>query len=63
MNFQDLLYPVKDLMIWTFELVMEGSLPEFVNWSFVSVGAVLLLLWIREQKQYDKKAAAAGKLA
>ena len=40
MNFQELLYPVKDLMIWTFELVMEGSLPEFVNWSCVAVGAV-----------------------
>jgi hypothetical protein len=63
MNFQDLLYPVKDLMLWTFELIMEGSLPEFVNWSCVGVGALLLLLWIREQTKFDKKAAASGKLA
>lgn len=63
MNFQDFLYPFKDLMIWTFECVMEGGLPNFVNWTCVALGVFLLLGWIRLQTKLDKKAAGAGTLA
>jgi hypothetical protein len=63
MNLQDLLYPVKDLMEWTFELIIEGSLPNIINWTCVALLVVLLLGWIRMQKQYDKKAAESGTIA
>jgi|GEM_PF-1046802 len=63
MNLQDLLYPVKDLMKWTFELIVEGSLPNLINWTCVALGAILFLGWIRMQKQYDKKAAESGTIA
>lgn len=63
MNLQELLYPVKDLLNWTFELVIEGPLPNLINWSCVVLGTVILLGWMRMQKQYDKKAAESGTIA
>jgi hypothetical protein len=63
MKLQDLLYPVKDLMQWTFELIIEGSLPNIINWTCVALLVVLLLGWIRMQMQYDKKAAESGRIA
>lgn len=63
MNFQDLLYPVMDGMIWTFELLMEGSPANIINWLAVVIGTVLLLGWIGMQKKYDKQAAADGTIA
>jgi hypothetical protein len=58
MNFQDLLIPLADFMVLTFDMTMPFA--EIVNNLCVVVGAVGLVFWLRLQMKYSKQAVQEG---
>lgn len=60
MNLQDLLLPIRDLIVWSFETILESGIPNLLNWGLWSAMIVVLVGWLRMQKQYTAKAQAEG---
>lgn len=57
----ELMYTLQDFSYWIFENTLEplGNLP---NWSFIGLGFVGLLFWLRTQKKFNEEAKANGTL-
>lgn len=55
----DFIYWLGDFFYWIFETTLEplGNLP---NMAFLGLGLVGLLIWLKMQKDFDKKAKAEG---
>lgn len=60
MNLQDILLPIRDLMVWSFETILESGLPGMLNWAVWGLMIVVLIGWLRMQKQYTATAQAEG---
>ncbi len=61
MNLQDILQPIGDAIVWSFEtlLVPLGNYP---NTLFTLLGFVGLGIWLKMQGNYNKKAKEEGSL-
>ncbi len=55
MNLQDILYPIADGLLWFFRNLFEPSTHWF-NWVCIAVGFAGMFLWLRMQKNYNRKA-------
>jgi hypothetical protein len=55
MTFQDILTPIEDFMVWTFETLLEpiGNAP---NTVIAIAGFIGILIWLKKQKDYNAKA-------
>ena len=62
MNLQDLIFPIGDLLVWTFEALLETPIPNLVNWGIWFLIGGGILGWLRMQTAYTKKAVAEGGL-
>ena len=60
MNLQDLLLPIRDLLVWSFETILESGIPGMLNWALWGVMIAVLVGWLRMQKQYTAKAQTEG---
>jgi len=61
MTFEEVLNVIADIVVWTFEHVLEplGNIP---NVLFIILGFVGLFTWLNIQKKYNKKAEEDGGL-
>jgi len=61
MNLQDILLPVAEIIVWTFDnvLVPIGDLPGRRGWEWGAalVGISGLVLWLKLQAKYNREAA------
>lgn len=62
MNTQDIINPIGDLIIWTFDnvLVPLGDMPGRRGWEWGAalVGIAGLALWLKMQAKYNAEAAS-----
>lgn len=57
MNLQSILEPIRDLIVWTFELVLESdNLTGLINYGVVFLGIAAIAGWLRMQSKYTKQA-------
>ena len=61
MNLQEILEPIGELLVWTFENLLEpvGNMP---NVLFTILGFAGILIWLRWQKRYNEIAERNGTL-
>ncbi|MDZ4750502.1 MAG: hypothetical protein SGI87_02720 [Flavobacteriales bacterium] len=62
MNLQDFLYPIADGLLWFFRNILEPS-SHWFNWVCIAGGLFGLFLWLRMQKNFNKKAKNEGGIA
>lgn len=62
MNVQDLLLPIRNLMVWTFETLLEGSLATFLNVGIIVLIVITLLGWLKMQRDFTRKAQSEGSI-
>lgn len=62
MNVQDIIYPIGDLIVWTFDnvLVPIGNIAGRTFWELLwaSVGIFGIALWLKMQAKYNNEAAS-----
>ncbi|MEY3398519.1 MAG: hypothetical protein RL220_1113 [Bacteroidota bacterium] len=62
MNLQDILYPIADGLLWLFNNILEPSTHWF-NWVCIALGFGGMFLWLKMQRDYNRKAQKDGGLA
>jgi hypothetical protein len=56
MNLQDIIYPIRDLILWTFELLKAGS--DLVNNAIIIIIALALVYWTVKLVGFQKDEVA-----
>ena len=59
MNLQEILAPLADLMVGSFETLLV-PMSNLVNWGSIVLGIVGMLIWLRMQAKYNKQAEREG---
>lgn len=52
-----IVYPLRDLMVWTFENLLEPA-ENIPNYAFIAVIVGGLLVWLKYQAKYNAEAAS-----
>lgn len=56
--------PIAAFLKWTFDFILVplGELPTLINpnYIFLYIGFIGLIIWLRMQRKYDKKAELEG---
>lgn len=56
MNLQDIIYPIRDLILWTFELLKAGG--NLVNNAIIIIIALALVYWTVKLVGFQKDEVA-----
>ncbi|MFT5183800.1 MAG: hypothetical protein ACI84C_000927 [Flavobacteriales bacterium] len=62
MNLQDIITPLAKITEASFA-ILEGQLPNLVNWGCIVLGLVGLVYWLKLQGRYNKEAKQGGRIA
>jgi len=52
-----IVYPLRDLLVWTFENLLE-PVGNILNYTFVVLGFIGLAIWLKYQTKYNAEAEA-----
>ena len=62
MNLQDIISPLAKATEASFA-ILEGGLPNLINWGCIFLGLIGLVFWLRLQGRYNKEANQNGGIA